>query len=828
MGFGAVDSILDMEDELDITGKRPAVQLQLLPQRDGHTLPGDDTIEERPALRLPMQRDTAVLLQGELDTPEECPAVRLELMQQGGVAALLEDELDITEKRPALRLPMQRSAGGLLEDELDTPEERPAVQLQPLQVRDAHTLLEGELDTPEERPAVQLQPLQVRDAHMLLEDDLETTEQRPALWLQRLRLQGNWFQGMRAQPQGNWLQRTRLQPAGAQVPERPALAPDVQLVGELQGSGFKDRQWLIQRDGQFIQLTELLYRVVQQINGERTLEEIAAAVTDATDWLVTADHIRQIVKTKLLPMELLAGPGGSSPARERPQMRSPLSINMRMKVIGPRFIDPFTRVLQVLYAPPVLIPMLVLIVIAHGWLYFIHGITDSIYSVIYTPGQLLLVTAVVLVSAVFHEFGHASALRYGGGKVRGMGAGIYIIYPVFYTDTTDSYRLSRWARIRTDLGGFYFHLIFALGVIAFYLISKQESLLAIVILIDLDLLSECSPLVRFDGYWVLADLTGIPDLFSQMIPFIRGMLPIPSLRNSGSKLPDVKRWVRSVFVGYTIIAVLGLGISLFLLLWYEPTIDATAWDAVVVQRAAFVQYLNSRDPLGVTLSTVQELLLTVPLLGGGYMFYSLGWRLIKAVWNWSKLSLRRCMVSVLSFAAVIALLAILWAPQMPFLTGSVLGFKPIDGIRCDQGEQFDEHIHAHLAIYVKGRAVTVPQYIGIPAGGACFYWLHTHLTDGVIHVEAPAQGVYTLGQFTDVWAQTMQTSVLTSTSLLGQPLQGHQLVIWTSLNGQSAQRYTGDLRALVLQNHEIITVAYDSPQIKPATYFDWVHSSAGG
>jgi hypothetical protein len=783
-----------MEDELDITEKRLAVQLQLLPERNDHTLLEDDT-EERPALRLPMQQGAVVLLEGELDTPEEYPAVQLQL---------LEDELGITDKRPALRLPILPGAGELLEDELDTPEERPVVQLQPPQLRDAHTLLE---------------------------DELETTQQRPALWLQRLRLQGNWLQGMRpreVQPEGNWLQRVRLQPAGPQVPERPALAPDVQLVGELQGSGFKDQQWLIQRNGQFIQLTELLYRVAEQVNGERTLEEIAATVTEATDWLVTADHVRQIVKKKFLPMGLLTGPDGLPPARDRPQMRSPLSINIRMKVISPRFIDPFTSVLQVLYAPPVLIPVLILIAIAHGWLYFAHGILASIYDVLYTPGQLLLVTVVMLVSGVFHEFGHASALRYGGGKVRGMGAGIYTIYPVLYTDTTDAYRLSRWARVRTDLGGFYFHLIFALGVMAFYLISKQESLLSIVVLIDLDILTECNPILRFDGYWALADLTGIPDLFSQMGPFLRRVLPIPSLRKRGSKLPDVKPWVKSVFMGYAIIALVVLPLSLLLLVGFEPTIMATAWDAVVVQRDAFVQSLSGRDPLGMTLSTMQELFLTVPLLGGGYMFYNLGWRLIRAGWNWSKPTLRRRMVAVLGGAGVIALVAFLWAPQMPFLSASVLGFKPVDGISCDRGEQLYEHFHVHLAIYVEGQAVTVPQGIGIPAGGFCFYWLHTHLTDGVIHIEAPSQGVYTLGQFTDVWAQTMQASVLTGTSLLGHPLKGHQLAIWTSVDGQPAQRYTGNLRNLVLQGHEIITIAYDSPQIKPITSFDWVHSSAGG
>ena len=40
-----------------------------------------------------------------------------------------------------------------------------------------------------------------------------------------------------------------------------------------------------------------------------------------------------------------------------------------------------------------------------------------------------------------------------------MGAGLYLVWPAFYTDVTDSYRLDRGGRIRTDLGGLYFNAI---------------------------------------------------------------------------------------------------------------------------------------------------------------------------------------------------------------------------------------------------------------------------------------------------------------------------------------------------------------------------------
>jgi putative peptide zinc metalloprotease protein len=171
----------------------------------------------------------------------------------------------------------------------------------------------------------------------------------------------------------------------------------------------------------------------------------------------------------------------------------------------------------------------------------VHGIRGSLQATLSSPGLLLLVLALILASSIFHEVGHAAGLRYNGGQVRGIGVGLYLYYPMLYTDTTDSYRLGRCARVRTSLGGFYFHLVFTLGIIAAYLVFRQEFLLVVVFLINLDILFQCLPFVRFDGYWALADLAGIPDFFSQMGAFVLSVVPIPAWK--GNKLPKLKPWV---------------------------------------------------------------------------------------------------------------------------------------------------------------------------------------------------------------------------------------------------------------------------------------------
>jgi putative peptide zinc metalloprotease protein len=420
-----------------------------------------------------------------------------------------------------------------------------------------------------------------------------------------------------------------------EVPEYPALAPDVELVGEMKESGFEDRQWLIQRGGRFIQLTELLYRVVEQSNGERTLAEIATEVTRASDWMVSADNVRLLIQSKLLPLGIIAPADGTPPAGshvgpgvEGPT-RSPLRVNMRQRLIGPRFIDPFTRVLQALFAPVAVIPFLAAIVVAHGWLYLMHGVGRGLREVILQPSLALAVLAIVFASGIFHEFGHAAALRYGGGRTRGMGFGLYLVYPALYTDTTDSYRLGRWGKVRTDLGGFYFHLIFALGLVVLSLLTGWEFLLVAVLLINLDILYQCLPFVRFDGYWALADLTGIPDFFSQMGAFLRSWLPISRWR--GAKLPKLKPWAKAIFISYVIVTVPVLSLLLFFLVTHLPGVVSTFRESLLIQAGAFSSALDSGDPFEAALSIAQILMLGLQALAITYLLYILSRMLIVAV-----------------------------------------------------------------------------------------------------------------------------------------------------------------------------------------------------
>ena len=71
-------------------------------------------------------------------------------------------------------------------------------------------------------------------------------------------------------------------------------------------SAFENPPWLVEREGAgYVQITELLYRIAEQCDGQHTLSEIADAVSDQTGRNVSADNVKVLVRTQLLTKGLV-------------------------------------------------------------------------------------------------------------------------------------------------------------------------------------------------------------------------------------------------------------------------------------------------------------------------------------------------------------------------------------------------------------------------------------------------------------------------------------------------------------------------------------------
>src|SRR5438874_3948819 len=351
----------------------------------------------------------------------------------------------------------------------------------------------------------------------------------------------------------------------------------MELIGEYQGSGFKDPPYLARRgDGQVLQLPRLLYLVAAKADGRRDYDEIARAVSVDFGRGVSADNVRVLADTKLRPIGVLAAADGSSPKLQRPNPL--LSLNFRAAVVPPGLVNAITTIFRPFFWPLVVAAALVGFVALDGWLFFVHGISQGIRTLLNQPLFFLVLFAIVVVSAAIHECGHATGCRYGGARPGVMGVGLYLVWPAFYTDVTDAYRLGKAGRLRTDLGGVYFNALIMLATLGLYLLTHFEVLIAVILLLQFEMLHQFLPFLRLDGYYVIADITGVPDIFVRMKPVLLSLLP---WRNPVAQVTVVKNWVRVVV---TIWVVLTVGFVLYaygMLLLHLPSIVGAAWSSML-------------------------------------------------------------------------------------------------------------------------------------------------------------------------------------------------------------------------------------------------------
>src|SRR5215470_13706217 len=328
-------------------------------------------------------------------------------------------------------------------------------------------------------------------------------------------------------------------PGGMPEPAKvPRLADGVELLGEYQDSGYSRPPSLVRRpDGQVIQMSPLLYRVACRIDGSRGPDAIADLVSGDLGRSLSADQVRYLIAAKLLPLGVVAD--AAAPAA--PKASPLLALRARGTLLPERAANVAGALLRPLFRRPLIAAVIGCVLAVDYWLFAAHGLGGGLQQVLRDPADLLIVLGLSVVSAVFHECGHAAGCRYGGARPGVIGVGIYLVWPSFFTNVTDSYRLSRAGRLRTDLGGLYFNLIFMLALAAVYSVTSAEVLLLVIAITHLEMLEQLLPFVRFDGYFILSDLVGVPDLFARVAPILRNAL------RKGPRDPRVtglRRWAR--------------------------------------------------------------------------------------------------------------------------------------------------------------------------------------------------------------------------------------------------------------------------------------------
>lgn len=233
----------------------------------------------------------------------------------------------------------------------------------------------------------------------------------------------------------------------------------------------------------------------------QTPEELRAQYSVVTGKSFSAEQIEEIWQCCVGPIL----------ASETKAPKKPLWV--KKDILPLETVARFSRCFKRLFLPRIAIPLSVAAIGSNVWfLITLHRGSVPIDGGLYVFFGVL---AYFLISSSFHELGHASACQYYGISHGAVGVGLYMNFPVFYTDVSQAWKLGRRQRVVVNLAGTYFQLLLMLPLLCIYFQTYNPVLRFVLITANLNFLITLNPVFKFDGYWLMADMLGVPNLRSR-------------------------------------------------------------------------------------------------------------------------------------------------------------------------------------------------------------------------------------------------------------------------------------------------------------------------
>ncbi|MDR1898242.1 MAG: hypothetical protein LBR10_15805 [Prevotellaceae bacterium] len=209
------------------------------------------------------------------------------------------------------------------------------------------------------------------------------------------------------------------------------------------------------------------------------------------------------------------------PILESTKTKKEDSLLFKIELVSKKQVEKFSNLLKYLFRKYLIIVFLS-IFLAFEVLFVIFSSellnlgTLNIYFVVGIIGLML-------VFSFIHELGHASACKYFNVEHGEVGFGLYLNFPVFYTDVSNVWKLPKQQRIIVNLAGVYFQIIILNFIFCAYFLTYNNFIKYFIIASNIGLLSTLNPFFKFDGYWIASDLLGVANLRRRSREFISYM-----------------------------------------------------------------------------------------------------------------------------------------------------------------------------------------------------------------------------------------------------------------------------------------------------------------
>lgn len=263
-----------------------------------------------------------------------------------------------------------------------------------------------------------------------------------------------------------------------------------------------------------IRVNYLSYRLISLLNGEKSIIDLCNDISKEINVTVDKNQVYDLLYKNLYKHGLI----DNNPSAEFRESSNYLSL--RFTLIPKKIVTLLSSYLSFLIpkskAFSILFTLMFLFLVINITV-FINQISQGRQVFNFTEMTIVYIFLFGFLICLFHELGHASALRRYGKKAGNVGVGFFLFYPVFFCDVSEAWYIRKHERVVVNLGGIFFEfLISTLFIITFH-ITENTVFIWLSSIILLRTILNLNPFLRRDGYWILSDLANKPNLQTESI-----------------------------------------------------------------------------------------------------------------------------------------------------------------------------------------------------------------------------------------------------------------------------------------------------------------------
>jgi putative peptide zinc metalloprotease protein len=197
-----------------------------------------------------------------------------------------------------------------------------------------------------------------------------------------------------------------------------------------------------------------------------------------------------------------------------------------------------------------------------------------------------------------------------------------------------------------------------------YAATSYELLLLLVIAVThLEMMEQLLPFARYDGYLILSDLVGVPDLFARVVPILRSVL---GRGPADPRVAGLRRRSRIVVTSWVLVVIPLLVATLGLLVLNLPQINRALWHSVRLQTQLVASAVTAHHLAAAVAGVISVFLVGLSIAGSLFITAGLTRRLAATGLRWSAGQAGRRIAVVTIGLVVLAWLGVLWTAQGQF------------------------------------------------------------------------------------------------------------------------------------------------------------------